>query len=117
MNVSLFPKGRYIAKKTLLFYKTPHSNNDINMNRPFALIFETLNGAQTVWDITSFRPDPYFDKEFTESASNTGMPSIVLYEKINCSSKDHTKCFKVPRYIYLPPIDSDGEGKWFVNIR
>lgn len=116
MNVSLFPKGRYLAKKTLVFYKTPYSNG-ANTNRPFALIFEPENGVKIEWDITSFRPDPYFDKDFIEHASTTGIQSIVLYEKINCSISS-SKCFNIPRYIYLPhAIDSTKEGKWFVNIR
>lgn len=120
MDISLFPKGRYVAKNAKLSYKYPHvKKGSEGQILPFAINIErtysskdtriTKNGVgaravdsnSSCWELEAFRPSPYF-----EDIEN-GADIIVLYEKVNTS-----KLCSIPRYIYLTD-----KGMWFVNTR
>lgn len=113
MDISLFPKGRYVAKNAKLSYKYPHLKKESLLKEgiiPFALNIErkdTRSGRSTqsdissCWELEAFRPSPYSE------GVEDGADIIVLYEKVNTS-----KLCSIPRYIYL--ID---KGIWFVNTR
>ena len=114
MDISLFPKGRYVAKKTVIRYKFPYGSH--SGDRPFALIFDTVLAgkrsdkrsgkrnapSRECWDFEAFRPDPFLDPIFNSKAVGEGLHAIVLYEK-GC---------KIPRYIFIPESD-----QIFVNTR
>lgn len=92
MDISLFPKGKYIAKKENLVVKSK------NTKAYMLELVDPKNNRCTPWDASSFRPD-------ISKITPNDKDAVVLYENIfTC------KCCKIPRYIYI-------QDKWFVNVR
>jgi hypothetical protein len=94
MDISLFPKGKYIVRSETLNIKSK--------GKPYGIELQPNNkeSIPKLWDLGSFRPDI-----LSLQSSNLPTDVFVLYENINTC-----KCCKIPRYIYA-------DNKWFVNVR